>query len=117
MPSPGLGTIRMESDMAAPTPVNRIASSSTTRRRGNRSDQPGRPGGKIREKGPEQIQKTGKNKAEGNLQNIHQQHQPLVGLRMLLPLNGVQNQLNQHKHAVEEHGGVAEVERKIWDTL
>lgn len=28
------------------------------------------------------------------------------------PLNGVQDQLDQHKHAVEEQGGVAEVQLK-----
>lgn len=65
MPSPGLGTIRMESDMAAPTPVNRIASSSTTRRRGNRSDQPAAPAERSGKKAPNRFRKRVKTRLRG----------------------------------------------------
>ena len=71
-----------------------------------------RSGGKIREKGAEQVEKPGEYQTQRNLQHVHQQYKAVIGFGVLLPLNAVQDQLGQHKHTVKKHGGVAEVQLK-----
>ncbi len=97
--------------MAAPTPVHRIASS-TTRRRGSRSVQPAAPAERSGKKGAERVEKPGEYQTQRNLQHVHQQYKAVIGFGVLLPLNAVQDQLGQHKHTVKKHGGVAEVQLK-----
>ena len=69
-----------------------------------------RAGRKVRQKRSEQVQKTGENQTEGNLQQIHQQHETLIAFRMLPPLDAVQNQFHYNKGTIKNHGRIAKVQ-------
>ena len=66
-------------------------------------------GREIRQKRAEQIQKPGKNQAERDLQNIHQQNQFLILLRACSSPYEMQNQFDCNENTVENHRHVSEV--------
>ena len=68
-----------------------------------------RAGGKIRQESTEQIEKPGKNQAERDLQNIHQQNQFLILLRACSSPHEMQNQFDCNENTVENHRHVSEV--------